>query len=337
MVKVNTDMIITNILVVMQKILSKDGLDQLKSSLHMNLYKYQIYEEETALSTMMDDNTDKINLFLAVLKIEGRTDATISAYKCEYRLFFDFNNKNFRDVTTNDVRLYLAHCKTIRKNSDVTINNRIRNLKSLFKWLTIEEYIIKNPMLKINQTKTEHRIKETINDMQAEVVRCSCESERDAAIINILSSTGMRVGELVELNRSDIDFSNGECIVFGKGRKERPVYLDGRAKVHLMWYLESREDNNEALFVSKKAPHQRLTTGGIRNIINNVGSKSKITNLNLYPHKFRRTMATNMINRGAPAEYVQKVLGHASIQTTLQCYASISNQVIKDAHRRYAV
>lgn len=335
--KVNTDEIIIKILMSMQKVLAKDELDQLKSSLHINLCRYQIFEEETALTTEMDDNADKINFFLAVLKIEGRTDSTIAAYTTEYRTFFSVINKNFRDVTTNDVRLYLAHCKTVRKNSDITLNNRIRNLKSLFKWLTIEEYIIKNPMLKINQTKTETRVKETINDMQAEIVRCSCDKERDTAIIDILSSTGMRVGELVELNRSDIDFSNGECIVFGKGRKERPVYLDGRSKVHLMWYLESRTDNNEALFVSVKVPHQRLTTSGIRNIVNNVCSNTKITNLHLHPHKFRRTMATNMINRGAPAEYVQKILGHASVQTTLQCYASISNQVIKDAHRRYAV
>ncbi|MGB8452755.1 MAG: tyrosine-type recombinase/integrase [Anaerocolumna sp.] len=336
MVKVNLDEIITKILISMQQ-LTKDGLDQLKSSLYMHLGRLQVFEEETALCTDMDDNQDKINIFLATLKIEGRTDSTIEAYKCEYRLFFDFIDKNFRNITTNDVRLYLAHCKTARKNSDVTINNRIRNLKSLFKWLLIEDYIPKDPMLKINQTKTEKRVKETINDMQAEIVRCSCEKERDAAIINILSSTGMRVGELVKLNRSDIDFSNGECIVYGKGRKERPVYLDGRSKVHLAWYLESREDDNEALFVSEKLPHQRLTTAGIRNIINKIADNCHIGNINLHPHKFRRTMATNMINRGAPAEHVQKILGHASVQTTLQCYANISNQVIKDAHRRYAV
>lgn len=334
--KVNTDEIITKILISVQNA-TRDGIEQLKSSLYMHLGRLQIYEEETALSTDKDDNEDKIKLFLATLKIEGRTDSTIEAYKCEYKVFFDFINKNYRDITTNDIRLYLAHCKTVRKNSDVTINNRIRNLKSLFKWLSVEDYVSKNPMLKINQTKSESRIKETINDMQAEIVRCSCDKERDAAIINILSSTGMRVGELVKLNRSDIDFSNGECVVYGKGRKERPVYLDGRAKVHLAWYMESRIDDNEALFVSEKSPHQRLTTAGIRNIINTIAGNSRIGNINLHPHKFRRTMATNMINRGAPAEYVQKILGHASVQTTLQCYASISTQVIKDAHRRYAV
>lgn len=289
--------------------------------------------EETALSTNMDDNADKINLFLATLKIEGRTDSTIEAYKCEYRLFFDFINKNYRDVNVNDIRLYLAHCKTVRKNSDVTINNRIRNLKTLFKWLTAEEYILKDPMLKIKTAKTDQKVMDVINDMQAEVIRCSCEKERDKAIVNILSSTGMRVGELVKLNRSDIDFVNGECIVYGKGRKERPVYLDGRAKVHLMWYLESREDDNPALFVGLRYPHERITVSGIRAMLNRLCGD----NINLHPHKFRRTMATNMINRGAPAEHVQRILGHASVQTTLQCYARLSNHVIKDAHRRYVM
>ncbi len=334
--KVNIDEIVTKIIISVQD-LTKDGLEQLKSSLYIHLGRLQIYEEETALTMEIDDNQDKIKLFLATLKIEGRTDSTIDAYRCEYRVFFDFINKNFRDITTNDIRLYLAHCKTVRNNSDVTINNRIRNLKSLFKWLTIEDYIHKNPMLKINSIKTEQRVKETINDMQAEIVRCSCKKERDVAVINILSSTGMRVGELVKLNRSDIDFSDGECIVYGKGRKERPVYLDGRAKVHLAWYLKNREDSNEALFVSEKSPHQRLTTAGIRNIINTIAENTKISNFNLYPHKFRRTMATNMINRGAPVEYVQKILGHVDPQTTLQCYASISRRLIKDAHMRYAV
>ncbi len=333
MVRINVDEIITKILISMQH-LTRDGIDQLKSSLYMHLGRLQIFEEETAVATAMDDNADKINLFLATLKIEGRTDGTIEAYKCEYRVFFEFTNKNFRNITVNDIRIYLAHCKTVRKNSDVTINNRIRNLKTLFKWLTAEEYILKDPMLKIKPAKTEQRVKETINDMQAEVIRCSCDKERDAAIVNILSSTGMRVGELAKLNRSDIDFINGECIVYGKGRKERPVYLDGRAKVHLMWYLESREDNNPALFVGLRAPHERISTSGVRAMLNRICSDGVPK---LHPHKFRRTMASNMINNGAPAEHVQRILGHASVQTTLQCYARLSNYVIKDAHRRYAV
>ena len=337
MQKVNVDEIIIKVLYTMQSVIAQKELELLKSTLYMQFGRLEVFEEETALSTAMDDNNQVINLFLATLKIEGRTDSTIEAYTQEYRLFFAFIDKNVRDVTTNDIRMYLAHCKTVRKNSDVTLNNRIRNLRSLFKWLTAEDYIDKDPLRKINQVKTESRVKDVITDEQAEVIRCSCDRERDTAIIDLLSSTGMRVGELVGINRTDIDFVNGECIVFGKGRKERVVYIDGRAKVHLKNYLDSRKDDNEALFVSCRAPHNRLTTAGVRSIVNTVKANTQINNLHIHPHKFRRTMATNMINRGARAEEVQQILGHASVETTLKCYAKISNNVVKDAHRRYAV
>lgn len=337
MEKVNIDEVIIKVLYTMQTVVDQQQLDTLKATLYMNFGKYQMFEEETALTTMLDDNNNIINLFLATLKIEGRTDSTIEAYTQEYKLFFAFVDKNVRDVTTNDIRMYLAHCKTVRKNSDVTLNNRIRNLRSLFKWLTAEDYIDKDPLRKINQVKTETRVKDVITDEQAEVIRCSCDRERDTAIIDLLSSTGMRVGELVGINRNDLDFANGECIVFGKGRKERVVYIDGRAKVHLKNYLDSRTDDNEALFVSCRSPYNRLTTAGVRSIVNTVKANTNINNLHIHPHKFRRTMATNMINRGARAEEVQQILGHASVETTLRCYAKISNNVVKDAHRRYAM
>lgn len=336
MIEVNVDGIITKVLYAMQSMLDRVQLDQLKNVLYMHLGKVKIFEEETALSTAMDDNHHVINLFLATLKVEGRTDSTIKAYTTEYKSFFGFLDKNFRDVSTNDVRMYLAHCKTVRNNSDVTLNNRIRNLRSLFKWLTAEDYIDKDPMRKIHQIKTEQRVKDVITDEQAEIIRCSCSNKRDLAIVTLLSSTGMRVGELVKLNKADIDFINGECVVYGKGRKERPVYIDGRAKVHLLEYIESRDDDNEALFVSNKAPHNRLTADGVRYAIKKIAADTEIDNLHIYPHKFRRTMATNMINRGAPVHLVQQILGHTTPQTTLKFYVSIQKGVIKMAHRQYA-
>ncbi|HHV09985.1 MAG TPA: tyrosine-type recombinase/integrase [Clostridiales bacterium] len=335
--QVNVSEVITKILMGMMAVLEQQQMDQLKTVLQMNLSKYQIIEEETALSTGMDDNNDKIKLFLATLSIEGKTEATIKAYAIEYRVFFEHVNKNFRDITTNDIYSYLAYCKSVRKNTDVTLNNRIRMLRSLFKWLAAEEYKTKNPMLKIRAIKTEKLVKEVLTDEQSEIIRCSCKTERDLAIIDFLESTGMRIGEMVKLNRSDIDFTNGQCIVYGKGRKERPVYITGKSKVHLINYLESRKDDNSALFVTKRAPHNRLKASGVRAMMKKVVSNSKISNVKLYPHKIRRTMATNMINNGAPAEHVQRILGHASVQTTLQCYARLSSYVIKDAHRRYAV
>lgn len=336
MIEVNVDGIITKVLYAMQSVLESVQLDQLKNALYINLGRMKVFEEETALATAMDDNNQVINLFLATLKVEGRTDSTIKAYTTEYKSFFGVIDKNFRDVTTNDVRMYLAHCKTERNNSDVTLNNRIRNLRSLFKWLTVEDYLDKDPMLKIRQIKTEERVKDVITDEQAEIIRCSCKNKRDIAIITLLSSTGMRVGELVKLNKSDIDFINGECIVYGKGRKERPVYIDGRAKVHLVEYIESRKDDNEALFVSNKAPHGRLSEDGVRNAINKVAANTNIKNLHIHPHKIRRTMATNMINKGAPVHFVQQILGHTTSQTTLKYYVSIKKAVVKMAHMQYA-
>lgn len=332
--QVNIDEVILRIQTAMFKFLNQEQLTELKNVLYINLGKFQLIEEETAISTTLDDNWDKVNMFLATLKIEGKSDKTIKAYLTEYRVFFDQVNKNFRDITTNDIRMYLAYCKTVRKNSDVTLNNRIHNLMTFFKWLTVEEYISKDPMAKIHIIKTEKTVKEVLTDEQTEMIRCSCNRERDLAIIDLMISTGMRVGELVKLNRSDIDFINGQCVVFGKGRKERPVYLNGKAKVHLLWYLEQRTDNNPALFVGEKEPHERLTESGIRAIMKKI---SEDKDINLHPHKLRRTMATNMINRGAPAEYVQKILGHASVQTTLQCYVNMSNQAIREAYRKYAV
>lgn len=337
MEQVKMDEVIIKVLYAMQTVINQQQLDTLKATLYMNFGKYQMFEEETALTTTQDDNNYIINLFFATLKIEGRTDKTIGAYRTEYRTFFSIIDKNVRDITTNDIRMYLAHCKTVRKNSDVTLNNHIRNLRSLFKWLTAEDYIEKDPLRKINQIKTESKIKDVITDEQAEVIRCSCDRERDIAIIDLLSSTGMRVGELVLINRNDIDFAKGECIVYGKGRKERVVYINGRAKVHLKNYLDSRTDDNEALFVWCRKPYKRLSDKGIRNIVNKIRTNTKIENLHIHPHKFRRTMATNMINKGARAEDVQQILGHASVETTLRCYAKISNNVVKDAHRRYAM
>jgi site-specific recombinase XerD len=334
--QVNVDEVILRIQTAMFKLLDQEQLNELKNVLYMSLCRYQLIEEETAIATTLDDNWDKVNMFLATLKIEGKTDNTVKAYITEYKLFFSQVNKNFRDVTTNDVRMYLAYCKSVRRNSDVTLNNRIHNLMSLFKWLSTEEYIIKNPMLKIKIAKTEKRVKEVLTDEQSEIIRCNCKQERDLAIVDMLTATGIRVGELVRLNRSDMDFVNGQCVVYGKGRKERPVYLNGKAKVHMLNYFDSRKDNNPALFVGLKDPHDRLSGSGIRAMMKKITGDNQVKNIHLHPHKLRRTMATNMINRGAPVEYVQKILGHASVQTTLQCYASISNQIVKDAYRKYA-
>ena len=329
--QVSIDKVITQIQIAMYHLLDQSQLDELKNVLYMKLCKYELHEEETAISTQMDDNWDKVNLFLATLKIEGKSDKTIKAYMTEYKTLFTQGNKNFRDITTNDIRAYLAYCKTVRKNSDVTLNNRIHNLMTFFKWLLAEEYITKDPMTKIKGIKTDKRVKDVLSDEQTEIIRYNCTKERDLAIIDLLMSTGMRIGEMIRLNRSDVDFVNRQCVVYGKGRKERPVYLNGKAKVHLLRYLEERTDSNPALFVGDRAPHERLTAAGVRAMMQRVSG-----DVHLHPHKLRRTMATNMSEHGAPAEYIQKILGHEQVQTTLQCYVSLSNNAVREAYRRYA-
>jgi site-specific recombinase XerD len=206
---------------------------------------------------------------------------------------------------------------------------------SFFKYLKIEEKIDKNPMDKIGVVKVEQHIIETLTDEEAEMVRCACDNERDLAIIDILSGSGMRVSELTGLNKDDVNFETGEIKVFGKGAKERTCFLTGRAKVHLKWYLESRCDNNPALFVTAKKPYTRLTKNGVEYILKNIAKNSKVPRVRLYPHKYRSTLATNMINKGASADKVQKILGHQSVDTTLKCYARVDKETVKSAHHTY--
>lgn len=163
-------------------------------------------------------------------------------------------------------------------------------------------------------------------------MRDNCNSLRDLALIDILASTGMRVGELVLLNIDDINFNERECVVFGKGDKERIVYFDARTKIHLQNYIDSRSDENKALFVSMRKPYNRLTIGAIETIVRNIGKQLEIPKA--HPHKFRRTLATKAIDKGMPIEQLQKLLGHQKIDTTLQ-YAMVKQSNVKIAHKRY--
>ena len=214
----------------------------------------------------------------------------------------------------------------------VTVDNVRRNMSSFFSWLEEEDYILKSPMRRIHKIKTKQPVKETITDEMIEKLRDNCTCVRDLAMIDLLYSTGIRVGELVGLNISDIDFEERECIVFGKGDKERRVYFDAKAKLHLQEYIESRTDDNPALFVTLDAPHARLKISGVEIRVRELGRKLNIDKI--HPHKFRRTMATRAIDKGMPIEQVQKILGHSQIDTTMQ-YAIVNQNNVKVSHRRY--
>lgn len=240
--------------------------------------------------------------------------------------------KKVVNFTTDDIRAYLAVYQRKHKSSKVTIDNIRRIFSSFFAWLEEEDYIIKSPVRRIHKVKTGTQVKEVLTDENLETLRDNCKNIRDLAIIDLLSSTGMRVGELVKLNREDVNFNERECIVFGKGNKERMVYFNARTKIHLQQYLASRRDRNKALFVSLAKPHARLGISGIESILRKIGRNCKISRV--HPHKFRRTLATMAIDKGMPVEQVQQLLGHVKIDTTMH-YAMVNQNNVKLSHRKY--
>lgn len=273
-----------------------------------------------------------VEAFISAKRIEGCSEKTLSYYQKTIAFMIHGTGKNPEQITTEDLRKYLTGYQIQRKSSKVTIDNIRRILSSFFSWLEDEDYIVKSPVRRIHKVKTAKIVKDTYTDEVLEIMRDNCTNIRDLAIIDLLASSGMRVGELVMLNRDDINFQERECIVFGKGNKERLVYFDARTKIHLQNYLNSRTDNNPALFVSLKEPYQRLMIGGVETRLRELGKRLNLTRV--HPHKFRRTMATSAIDKGMPIEQVQQLLGHQKIDTTMH-YAMVKQQNVKLSHRKY--
>ena len=320
--------IISEIMREMLPTLNNEQLRKLKNTLEACLRKVSI--EETGDYENAEE-IDYLDLFLAAKRIEGCSDKTLTYYRNTIQQMLDRIGKTVCSIVTEDLRIYLSEYQAEKESSKVTIDNIRRIFSSFFAWLD-EDYIIKSPVRRIHRIKSASTIKETYTDEQLEVMRDSCDNLRDLALIDILASTGMRVGELVLLNREDISFDERECVVFGKGDKERMVYFDARTKLHLQNYLDSRIDENEALFVSLKAPYKRMQIGGIELRLREMGKKLNIEKV--HPHKFRRTLATVAIDKGMPIEQLQKLLGHQRIDTTLQ-YAMVKQSNVKIAHRKY--
>lgn len=275
---------------------------------------------------------DLLSLFLAAKRIEGCSEKSLKYYQATTQAMLDGIGKPIKEIVTEDIRQYLTNYQRERHSSRVTIDNIRRILSSFFSWLEDEDYILKSPVRRIHKVKTASNIKETYSDETLELMRDSCSEMRDLAMIDLLASTGMRVGEMVLLNRDDVDFAERECVVFGKGDKERMVYFDARTKLHLQTYLDSRNDNNPALIVSLKAPFSRLSIGGVETRLRELGRQLGVHKV--HPHKFRRTLATMAIDKGMPIEQLQQLLGHKRIDTTLQ-YAMVKQSNVKLAHRKY--
>lgn len=277
-------------------------------------------------------NNNYLSMFLNAKKIEGCSERTLAYYKTTVEKLLDGVDDPIRKVTTDDIRDYLANYQGLNDCSKTTIDNIRRNISSFFTWLEEEDYIIKSPMRRIHKIKTTKTVKEVISDEEIEKMRDKCKNLRDLAIIDLLYSTGIRIGELVRLNIDDIDFEERECIVFGKGDKERRVYFDAKTKIHLMSYINSRFDTNPALFVTLDAPYNRLQISGVEIRLRRLGRELGINKV--HPHKFRRTMATRAIDKGMPIEQVQKLLGHSQIDTTMH-YAIVNQTNVKVAHRKF--
>ena len=309
-------------------------ISALRAALDNTLGSYSVEKSKEKEKTTKDINVEVLEEFLATKRIESKSHTTIYNYGNEISKMMVTLNKDYREITSQDIRSYLDYRKQHDKVSAVTVKNIRMYLMSFFKWCTIEEKILRNPMDKIGVIKTEKHIVETLSDEEAEIIRCACKSERDIAIIDLLSSSGMRVSELSGLNRDDVNFDTGEIKVFGKGSKERICYMTGRAKVHLKWYLESRADLNPALFVTAKKPYNRLSKNGVEFLLKSIAKQSRIPRTRLYPHKYRSTLATNMYNKGASIDQVQHILGHQSGETT-QLYIAIDNKRVADSHHTY--
>lgn len=278
------------------------------------------------------DNFKLLEMFLSAKEIEGRSNSTIRFYRLTINRLLDNMDKRVDKISTDDLRQYLTDYQRENNSSKTTIDNIRRIFSSFFAWLEDEDYILKNPVKRIHRVKKGKVVKEILSDENLEVLRDNCESVRDLAIVELLISTGIRVGELVNLNISDLNFRERECVVFGKGESERVVYFDARTKIHLLEYLNQRRDDNPALFVSFRKPYRRLGINGVESRLKNIGFKSNIDNV--HPHKFRRTLATNAIDKGMPIEQVQKLLGHTKIDTTMH-YAMVNQNNVKIAHKKF--
>ena len=326
--------VISNITKDMEDSLTDYQINNLKEILIININDVEsiIKTDELKHKEELDENKNMIESFISSKQVEGCSERTIKYYKEIIEKFVNSFDKSIKQISTNEIRNYLSNYKDNSSCGSITIDNIRRVLSSFFSWLEDEDYIIKSPIRRIHKIKTAVVIKEVLTDENLERLRDECENIRDLSLIELLISTGMRVGELVNLNINSLNFEDRSCIVLGKGNKEREVYFDAKTKLHLKEYISKRNDSNDALFVSMRKPHQRLSISGIELIIRTLGINSNISKV--HPHKFRRTLATMAIDKGMPVEQVQKLLGHVKIETTMH-YALVNQSNVKISHRRF--
>ena len=322
--------IVSKLRVCLDGVLNPQQLKKVEQAIILILENYDLNEKNVSLED--SSNTELITRFISAKKVEGCSARTLQYYETTIIHAVSDIGKNILLIDTDDLRNYLSNYQEQRSSSKSTIDNIRRILSSFYAWLEDEDIVVKSPVRRIHKVKSGSVVKDTFSDEELERIRDNCDNIRDLAMIDLLSSTGMRVGELVNLNRGDVDLNQRECIVLGKGDKQRVVYFDARTKLHLEEYLSERTDSNESLFVSLNKPHSRLSIGGIESRIKSIGVRSSLDDV--HPHKFRRTMATQAIDKGMPIEQVQRLLGHVRIDTTLQ-YAMVNQSNVKISHRKF--
>lgn len=310
----------------------------ISSEMNRYLNNYQMSKLNEVLYKRLDldeeeiSNEEYLNKFINSKRLEGCSNLTLKNYTIHVSKLFNYLNKDIRTRDTEDLRNYLSYYQSKNNCNNLTIDGVRRSLSSFFTFLEVEDYIVKSPVRRIHKIKTDILVKETYSDEVLEKLRNNCSNIRNLAIIDLLASSGVRISELVNLNIEDINFEEKSCVVFGKGKKMREVYFDGKAKLHLQEYLNSRSDSNNALFVSLYKPYEKLKSRGIELMLQRLGEKNGISKV--HPHKFRRTLATRAIDKGMPIEQVQHLLGHTKIETTL-LYAMVNQNNVKNSHRKY--
>lgn len=326
------EQIVMDILREMTAILTQEQLMRLKEVVRVQLCGYDIRKKETALMRTDQNWLNYLKMYLDGFRQNGKSTGTIEQYNLHLSRMLSYVAKNVQDIEDDDLIAYMYKYRALRKVSNRYLNNMRLVFNCFFRWLQRRKVILRNPVDGLEPIKYRQVVKKPLSPEELEKVRCACERERDLAIVEFLYSSAVRVSELCQLNREDVSWQADDVLVLGKGNKEREVYLNARAHLHLRQYLESRNDNDPALFVSAKAPHQRLTRAGIRNILSRIGAIAGVENV--HPHRFRRTSATDLLRMGMPIEQVQELLGHVKIETT-RLYCTVTKEQVRASHRRY--
>ena len=321
----------------MSPYLDQGQMEHLSNVLYVNFHGIEVQEQCTELiPSGVDGDTAKIKMFVASKKAVNRQDNTLRQYTREIYNMLNFVGKRAEDITGMNPRYYYGVMREQRGINMSTMQTRLHYLSSFWDFLITEELVHSNPVKKVGLLKLEKTIKKPFSAVELEALRVNCTELRDRTLVEFLYSTGVRVSELVSLNVGDIEMGEQELIVYGKGSKERKTYLTDSAKFYLRRYLRTRDQTELAdkpLFVTLDKPHDRLTVAGVQHTLRQLGKRAKVENT--HPHRFRRTIATDLLNRGMPIEQVKEFLGHEKLDATM-IYCSVREENVRSSHKKYA-